>query len=144
MGIALLLTTITTAFDIAFVLRLNQYLYINDYVFLFFTNLFEDFLSTRFIIIANGVINARITPNNIEASILAIFTGLGNLGFGLIGTLMGNFWGSYFRIDGNNLENLYLGLTVKLFCSLLPLLMLNLLPNKEEIAKDEDLKRLNN
>ena len=143
MGIAVLFTTVTTFFDIAFIQRWNTHLYIPDYIFILFTNLFEDFISMRYAIIANGVINARITPDSVEASIFAILTGMSNLGFGLVGTMMGTMWSSWLGIDMDHLENLYLGLSVKLVLSLVPLLMLNLIPNKEEINANEDLKRLN-
>lgn len=139
MSIAILMTTITTFFDIALVLRWNTYLYIPDYIFILFTNLFEDFISMRYAIIANGVINARITPNSVEASIFAILTGLSNLGFGLVGTVMGTVWSSVLNINKENYGNLYKGLIVKLILSLLPLLMLGLIPNKEEINENSDL-----
>lgn len=48
MAVGLLLTTITTFFDILFVLRINQWFGINDYVFIIVTNLLEDFVNMRF------------------------------------------------------------------------------------------------
>ena len=97
----------------------------------------------RYAIIANGVINARITPNAVEASIFAILTGLSNLGFGLIGSLMGTFWCNLLDINRSTIANFYRGLLIKLFLSLVPLLLLGLIPNKEDINADEDLKKLN-
>lgn len=63
MGIGLALTIITTLADLAFVMRWNELVYLNDYVFVLFTNLFEDFIHMRYICIATGVIQAKITPN---------------------------------------------------------------------------------
>jgi len=143
MAIAVLWTTVTTFFDLAFVLRWNTYIYIPDYIFILFTNLFEDFIGMRYSIIANGVINARITPNAVEASVFAILTGLSNLGYGLIGSLMGTFWCNLLDINRTSLGNFYKGLLIKLVLSVLPLFLLKLIPNKEEINNDEDLKKLN-
>ena len=91
MAIALLLTTVTTIFDILLVCRINQLIGIPDYLFLIVTNLFEDFVNTRYQTIANSVINARCTPRAIEATIFSLFTGMSNLSFGVIG----NFFGVY-------------------------------------------------
>lgn len=91
MAVALALTTITTIFDILFVLRWNKYIYIHDYIFVLFTNLFEDFIHMRYICIATGVICAKITPNSVEATVYSLFAGMGNLGFGVLGGLFGNF-----------------------------------------------------
>ncbi|CDW79847.1 folate-biopterin transporter family [Stylonychia lemnae] len=143
MAIAILLTSFTTFFDLAFVLRWNTYIYIPDYIFILFTNLFEDFIGMRYSIIANGVINARLTPDAVEASVFAIFTGLSNLGFGLIGSMMGTYWSNLLNINRQNLDNFYLGLILKLGLSFVPLFFLKLIPNKEDINQDEDLKRLN-
>lgn len=99
MGIGLALTTITTIFDLLFVLRWNTYIYIHDYIFVLFTNLFEDFIHMRYIFIATGVICARITPNSVEATVFSLFAGMGNLGFGVIGGLLGNFWAVMLSID---------------------------------------------
>ena len=57
-----------------------------------FTNLVEDFNSTRYTTIANGVLHMRIAPSSAEASVLALFTGMSNLGFGVVGAYMGNLW----------------------------------------------------
>ena len=48
MAVGILLTTFTTGMDILFVLRVNKWLGINDYVFLIGTNLLEDFVNMRF------------------------------------------------------------------------------------------------
>jgi len=143
MAIGLLLTTITTFFDILLVLRINTLFYIPDSVFILFTNLFEDFLNSRYSSIANGVINAKVTPHAIEATIFAIFTGTSNLGFGVIGNIFGTYLADLLQINETNLGNLYYGLMFKFGLSLIPFSFLFLLPNKNEIESDEGLHRLN-
>ena len=103
MSLAVLLTAITTFFDILFVLRVNVILGINDYLFLAFTNMLEDFLGFRYSIVANGVLYTRITPQSIEGTIVSVFAGFSNFGFGVIGPLFGNLWASLLGIDKNNL-----------------------------------------
>lgn len=61
-AVGFMFTTVTTFFDIIFVLRLNKYIYISDYIFVIFTNLLEDMGSTRHTVICNGVVHTRIAP----------------------------------------------------------------------------------
>jgi len=99
MAIALILTTISTFFDILLVLRINTLFLIPDSIFILFTNLFEDFLNSRYQSIANGVINARVTPHAIEATMFALFTGVSNLGFGVIGNIFGSYLAEILSIN---------------------------------------------
>ena len=133
MAIAISMTILTTLFDLLLVLRVNVMFGINDFVFLAFTNMLEDFLGFRYAIVPNGVINTRITPHSVEGTVLSVLTGMSNLGFGVLGPLVGNVWAYYLGIDKNNLQNLWMGLLAKFFISFVPLLFLKLLPNKEEI-----------
>ena len=116
---------------------MNRYLKINDYVFTF-----EDFLTTKYTLIANSIVNSRITPTAIEASVFALLTGMINFGK-LFANLHGNLWAYILGIDENNLDLLYIAMIIKALLSLLPMLLLFMVPNKEEIEADEDLKKLN-
>jgi hypothetical protein len=98
----------------------------------------------RYTFIATGVICARITPNSVEATVYSLFAGMGNLGFGVLGGLFGNFWAIMLQIDELHMDNFYLGLIVKLGFSLVPFMFLGLIYNKEEIETDEYLKSINN
>lgn len=68
---------------------------------------------------------------------------MSNLGFGVLGVFFGNFWAYMLGLNASNLGDFYIALVLKLLFSFVPLLLLDLVPNKEEIDKDEDLKRLN-
>ena len=142
-AIAFMITTLTTVTDIIFVMGLHRRFYINDYVFLLCTNLFEDMLSNRYTIICAGVVHMRIAPQAVEATVLALLAGASNLGFGVVGPIFGNFWAYMLGLSSRNLGDLYVALVIKLLFSLVPLLFLGFVPNKEDIDKDEDLKRLN-
>lgn len=143
MALGLALTTISTFFDLIFVLRWNDYFYINSHVFVIVTNIFEDFIHTRYIFIATGVICARITPSSLEGTVYNLFTGVGNLGFGVVGILFGNYCAAKLGIDEHNLNNLYKGMIIKLFLSLIPFAFLGWIYNKQEIEHDEKLSQVN-
>lgn len=68
---------------------------------------------------------------------------MSNLGFGVSGVLLGNFWAYMLNLSAKNLNDFYIALIIKFVSSFLPLFMLGLVPNKEHIEKDSDLKRLN-
>lgn len=89
--IGLMITTITTVGDILFAFRINLAIGIPDWFFLPFTNLFEDFINMRYTVIAHGVINARISPESVEATVFAVLTGCSNLGFGMLGSFFGTY-----------------------------------------------------
>jgi hypothetical protein len=89
-AIGLLLTTVTTFFDLLLVIRWNTWFNISDYLFVLVTNLFEDFIHTRYIIIANMAMITRVVPHSVEATVFALLSGMLNLGFGVFGSLFGN------------------------------------------------------
>lgn len=57
--------------------------------------------------------------------------------------MFGNFWAYMLGLNAKNLGDFYIALVLKLLFSFTPLLLLDLVPNKEDIENDEDLKRLN-
>lgn len=61
-ALGILMTSVTTFFDICFVMGIHRLFFINDYVFLIFTNLLEDMLSQRYTFICSGVIHTNIAP----------------------------------------------------------------------------------
>lgn len=142
MGVSILLTTITTVFDIMYVLRVHEGI-LNDYVMLIFTNLLEDLVNMRFSNLPQMVINGKVTPKSIEATVFAVFAGMSNLGYGVVAPIIGNLIASALGINKVNLGNFYLALIIKLILSVVPLTFLFLVPNKGEIENDLDLKRLN-
>lgn len=101
------MTTLTSGFDLLFYMGFHDYIGISPYIFILFTNLFEDLISMRYTIIAYSVINANITPSKVEASIFSILAGVTNLGFGVIGSLHGNFWASFLELRKGHLGNMY-------------------------------------
>jgi len=61
-AIGILMTSMTTIFDICFVMGIHRLFFINDYLFLIFTNLIEDLLSQRYTFICSGVVHTNIAP----------------------------------------------------------------------------------
>ncbi|CDW78704.1 UNKNOWN [Stylonychia lemnae] len=139
----ILLTSFTTACDIIYVLRINRMLYINDYIMLIFTNLLEDIMQTRYLFYCSGVVHNRLAPSKVEATIMALFAGFSNIGFGVIAQFFGNFCAEIIGVNNENIQDIYKLLIIKLVFSFVPLTFLRLIPNKDEIENDVDLQRLN-
>mmetsp|Transcript_7718 Transcript_7718/g.7135 ORF Transcript_7718/g.7135 Transcript_7718/m.7135 type:complete len:233 (+) Transcript_7718:839-1537(+) len=141
--IGLTISFVTTFFDLLLYLRFFEYIGVSKYIFILFTNIFEDFISMRYIIIATTVVCARVTPNYIEASIFALLIGISNLGFGVCASIHGNFWANVLNINNESMENMHLAMAVKLAFSLVPYIMVVWIPNKDEIEGDLHLRELN-
>ena len=132
----LLMTTFSTIFDVLLYKEVDKLLGINAFVFTLFTNIFEDCMHMKYTIVTYCTINAKVTPRSVEATIFSVLTGLGNFSFGVIGSLYGAFICTSLGINSKNLERLDEALMIKLFLSFLPLLLIKLIPNKEEIDND--------
>jgi hypothetical protein len=136
MAISFLMTTFNTLFDIIIATRVNLLFGIHDYWLLGFTNLFEDFLGVRYCTIVQGVIAAKVAPKSIEASIMALIAGMSNCGFGVVAPFFGNLCSYGLGINVDNLDGFWKVLILKLVFSLLPLMTLSMIPNKEEALND--------
>ena len=97
MAIGLFMTSFVTLFDLLYFMGLDTY--VSSYFILPFTNLFEDFISMRYTVIVYSVLNAKITPDSVEATIISILTGVNNLGFGVIGSYHGTLWAGALGIE---------------------------------------------
>ncbi len=86
---ALIIGSIGCAFNLAFVLRLNIALGINDLVFIVFTSIVTDTLGLAFSMLPMLVLFAKITPKNIEATVFAMLTGVFNLSNSVLSPMMG-------------------------------------------------------
>ena len=89
---------------------------------------------------------AKLIPANIEQSLFAFFTGFNMLNFYFIGRLLGNFINSITtKTTKEDLSGLWILHAIQACCSLLPLLIIWLLPSPNQvkdvqmkIAKDEE------
>ena len=74
---------------------------------------------------------AKLIPVTIESAMFAFFTGLGTLNYLFMARLWGNFINMFFKVEKENIDELWKLLTVATICSLLPLLIIWLLPTKD-------------
>jgi len=79
---------------------------------------------------------AKLMPTSIETSMFALMTGLINLSFHFLSKMVGNVYNAlFFKVDKENLEDLWKCFLLQTFCSLLPLAFLWILPNREEVEE---------
>jgi len=82
------------------------------------------------------VLFAKITPNNIEATVFAVLTGLQNFVSLVLSANMGILVNELFvGVTLANLKNYYQLVVIGLFCSLIPFAFIHLIPTKEEVEK---------
>jgi len=137
------MTVFFTFFDFLFYMEVYKYLGWSPKVFIYLTNIVEDYLTVRYSVIAYSVVNARITPITIEASIFAALVGVALFGFGVLGTLHGTAWALYLGLSKENMARLPEAMLIKLAFSLVPFALLGWVPNKDEIEASKDLQELN-
>ena len=79
------------------------------------------------------VLFAKMIPSNIESSMFAMLTGLMNLSNGFSSKMLGNAINSFVGVQESNLKDLWIMYVMQAVCSLLPLLFIGLIPNKQEV-----------
>ena len=72
-----------------------------------------------------------------------MFSGINTFGFAVLGNISGTFLGEALNIKQGNLGNLSYALGIKLVLTIIPLLFIWVIPNKEDIETDPILVKLN-
>ena len=100
---------------IAFVISINylfvsriskEYLHINDLAFCLFTDVFAEIPFQGFVYMPTFVVQAKIIPKSIEATVFAIFMSLSNLSQGVISPLFGATLATFFGVTGEDFSRL--------------------------------------
>ena len=100
------------------------------------SSVITDTLSTAFSQLPVLVLFAKITPKNIEATVFALFTGVLNFSAIVLSPNMGIIINDLFvGVSLTSLSNYYKLVFIQMMLSLLPLLLLHLIPMKEEIEE---------
>ena len=77
---------------------------------------------------------AKLIPKTIETALMAFFTGLNKLNLYFIGRLLGNLINSLtFKVTKEDLSKLWILHLIQAICSLLPLLIIWLIPTPTEV-----------
>ena len=83
----------SSIFDFSLSMRWNEeYLNINDYVWLVFTNTYGGISGMSFMTLPIMAVFAKITPRRIEGTMFAFFTGTSNLSGGVMQPAVGSFY----------------------------------------------------
>lgn len=91
-----------------FYLRLNLYVGIPDKIFIIFTSVVLETISTTFGIMPLLVLYTKITPPHIEATFFASLTGIYNLSNEFVSGLIGALLIRVFGVSTSNLSRAYL------------------------------------
>ena len=86
-----------------------------------------------FVIMPTMAVVAKMIPASIESALFAFFTGLGNLNLFFLAKINGNLINLYFKVDKENLEDLWKLFLVQAFLALVPLCFVWMLPTSADI-----------
>ena len=120
-------------FSIIFVLRMNVDMGIPDLAMIIFTSQISGVLSNCFIFLPLSTIFGKVTPQHIEATSFALLAGVSNLR-GQVSSHTGAFINdTWVGCTQSDLSNFWKLECIQFFCSLLPLLIIGLLPTRKDI-----------
>ena len=107
MFISQLIVGIVIIFTYLLVSRIsNEILGINDIVFAVFTNAAMDILYVAFVFMPMMVVQTKIVPKNVEATVYSMFGSLKNLSNDTISPFMGGIIAKNFGVTKNNMSNM--------------------------------------
>jgi hypothetical protein len=121
--------------NLIFALRLNvEWLGVDDVTYILLTTAVSGTLSECLSQLPTFVLFAKITPNNIEATVFAVLTGLSNFVYLVLSPNIGIVLNKLFvGVTLSNLNNYYKLVVIGLFCSLIPFAFIRLIPTKAEV-----------
>ena len=76
---------------------------------------------------------AKMIPPTIESALFAFFTGLGNLNKHFLAKILGNLINLYFKVDKENMDDVWKLFVVQGLCALVPLAFIWILPTAGEV-----------
>lgn len=106
---------------------------INDVMFSVFTDSALEILFIAFVFMPSLVVQTKIIPKNVEATVYSIFTSMSNLARGFISPLFGGVIAGLFKVTNDNFQNLKWLLLIELACNIVPLCLLWMLPTNKEL-----------
>lgn len=122
--------------SLAFVLRWNVAIGINDLLFIIFTSIITDTLGLAFTNMPSMVLFAKITPKRIEATVFALLTGVHNLAGGFLAPMIGaGINKAFVGVTADNLDNFYICVIIQLITVLIPLLFVTMIPSRSDIKE---------
>jgi len=84
-------------------------------------------------LIPTGIVFAKLIPNNVEASVYALITGLINFANFFLNRMLGNFINTFVKVRRDSLDKLWQLYAIASVLSFLPLFFLWLVPSRKSI-----------
>ena len=106
---------------------------IDDVVFSIFTDAALEVLFVAFVDMPTLVVQTKITPKNVEATIYNMFRTICNLTADFISPMIGGVIASVFSVTSKNFDNISWIVVVQFVLSLVPILFVWVLPSNQEI-----------
>ena len=106
---------------------------INDVLFSVFTDSALEILFIAFVFMPSLVVQTKIIPKNVEATVYSLFTSMHNFARGFISPIFGGIIAKMLHVTNDNFENLKWLLLIELAWNIIPLCLLWLLPTNREL-----------
>lgn len=104
-----------------------------NFWYLMITQPFAEALYNAFLFMTSNILFAKLIPPNIEASMFALSAGLQNLFNLFLANWNTIAWNAWFKIDDDNLDELWKLMIVRMVMSMVPLFFLCLVPTRKQI-----------
>ena len=108
---------------------------LSPFLFMAIFNSIDESLYNAFVNMTGSILNTKLIPPNVEASIYSMKAGLVNFCFLFVASWNTLFWNKFFEVTEDNLNDLWKLIVVKLCLSFVPLGFLWLVPSREEQTK---------
>ena len=112
---------------------------INDVLFSIFTDSALEILYVAFVFMPSLVVQTKIIPKNVEATVYSLFTSMNNFTRGFVSPMFGGIIAGTFNVTNDNFENLKWLLVIELIWNTVPLCLLWLLPSNKELDEFSQL-----
>ena len=103
---------------------------LSPFLFMAIFNSVDESLYNAFVNMTASILNTKLIPPNVEASIYSLKAGLGNFSFLFLASWNTLFWNKFFEVTEDNLNDLWKLIVVKLCLSIVPLGFLWLIPSR--------------
>ena len=110
------------------------YFGLKPFPYIAIVNLSSEAVFFAFEVISAMTIFAKLIPPKIESSLFALVTGFLNLSYWFFARVLGNLVNKFFGVSKSNLNDLWKLFLVQAIVALIPLAVIWLLPNREEVA----------
>lgn len=90
-----------------------------------------------FVVLPGSVLTAKVTPDEVEGTMFALFASIINFGNGVVSVSLGNWLAEYYDLDGKNFDNYVWVTFIQLLCVIINIPLIWLIPTQEEIDKYE-------